>query len=278
MPVSDSELFTSLTFIGGGRMAEALIHGILTAGLLAPDRILVVDPAPDRRELLANRFGIQVFAAAKGPPTRSPACILAVKPQVMGAVLDDLSGRLENDPLVISIAAGIPIRFIEERLAPAAPRVIRVMPNTPALVGAGAAAVARGSTATAADLEAAVAIFEAVGIAVVVEEKDLDAVTGLSGSGPAYAFSFIEALVDAGVEMGLARPVAERLAIHTVLGSARLLQEQDEHPAVLRAMVTSPGGTTIAGLHVLERAGFQGIVMDAVAAATRRSQELGRKG
>jgi len=132
--------------------------------------------------------------------------------------------------------------------------------------------------ATAADLEAAVAIFEAVGIAVVVEEKDLDAVTGLSGSGPAYAFSFIEALVDAGVEMGLARPVAERLAIHTVLGSARLLQEQDEHPAVLRAMVTSPGGTTIAGLHVLERAGFQGIVMDAVAAATRRSQELGRKG
>ncbi len=265
----------TITFIGGGRMAEALVRGILAAGLIDADRILVVDPAADRRELLAGRFGVQVFATADGPAAASPVCLLAVKPQVMGPVLDDLATRLAADRLVISIAAGIPIRFIEQRLAAVAPRVIRVMPNTPALIGAGAAALAGGGTVSEDDMATALAIFEAVGTAVVVAEKDLDAVTGLSGSGPAYVFSFIEALVDAGVEMGLARPVAAELAVQTVIGAARLVQEQNEHPAVLRAMVTSPGGTTIAGLHVLERAGFQGIVMEAVGTATRRSRELG---
>ncbi|HHK60912.1 MAG TPA: pyrroline-5-carboxylate reductase [Desulfobacterales bacterium] len=275
--MASSLLCSSLTFIGGGQMAEALIQGILAAGLLPADRILVVDPAPERRQLLAERFGVRVFTEAAGAPAASPVCILAVKPQVMGPVLTGLARSLSSDRLVISIAAGVSIRFIEEGLAPLSPRVIRVMPNTPALVGAGAAALAGSASAGEADLDLALSLFQAVGEAVIVSEKDLDAVTGLSGSGPAYVFSFVEALVDAGVAAGLARPTAERLAVQTVLGSARLLQERGEHPAVLRAMVTSPGGTTIAGLHVLARAGFQGVVMDAVLAATRRSQELGQE-
>ncbi len=274
--MASSPLCSSLTFIGGGQMAEALIHGILGAGLLPAGRILVVDPAPERRRVLEERFGVQVFADSAGEPASSPVCILAVKPQVMDAVLSGLSRCLAPGPLVISIAAGIPIRFIEERLSSLSPRVIRVMPNTPALVGAGAAALAGGAAAGDPDLELALALFRAVGEAVVVSEGDLDAVTGLSGSGPAYVFSFVEALVDAGVAAGLTRAVAERLVLQTVLGSVRLLQERGEHPAVLRAKVTSPGGTTAAGLQVLARAGFQGVVMDAVLAATRRSQELGQ--
>ncbi|MDH3360032.1 MAG: pyrroline-5-carboxylate reductase, partial [Desulfobulbaceae bacterium] len=204
--------------------------------------------------------------------------ILAVKPQVMGDVLDSLVSEINSRHLVISIAAGVTISFIEGSLAGTACRVIRVMPNTPAIVQEAASALSGGVRATTEDIETAQSIFNAIGQSVVVEETYLDAVTGLSGSGPAYVFSFLEALVDAGVKVGLPRPIAEKLAMQTVKGSVKLAMETGDHPAQLRAMVTSPGGTTIAGLHVLERAGMQGIIMDAVDAATERSRQLGSSG
>ncbi len=173
--------------------------------------------------------------------------LLAVKPQVMADVLQDIAGVVGADHLLISIAAGLPLSFFEERLAARKCRIIRVMPNTPALVQAGAAAISPGARATADDVAFACRLFEKVGKAVVLDEKYLDAVTGLSGSGPAYVFSFIEALVDGGVKVGLPRPVAEELVLQTVYGSVLLAMKEKQHPAVLRAMVTSPGGTTIAG-------------------------------
>jgi len=193
----------------------------------------------------------------------------------MGGVLDSLVEVVNERHLVISIAAGVTISFIEGNLADTGCRVIRVMPNTPAIVQEAASALSSGVRATATDMETAQVIFDAIGQTVVVDETYLDAVTGLSGSGPAYVFSFIEALIDAGVKVGLPRPVAETLALQTVVGSVKLAMDTGDHPAQLRAMVTSPGGTTIAGLHVLERAGMQGIIMDAVEAATERSRHLG---
>ena len=262
-------------FVGGGLMAEALIKGILQAKLLSADRVMAADPAGERRALLHERYGIEVFDDAKQMIGACDIVILAVKPQVMGVVLASLAKEINGGHLVISIAAGVTIAFIEKNLAGTGCRVIRVMPNTPAIVQEAASALSGGSLATAADLEAAQGIFAAIGQSVVVAEPYLDAVTGLSGSGPAYVFSFIEALIDAGVKVGLARPVAQMLALQTVLGSVKLAMETGDHPAQLRAMVTSPGGTTIAGLHVLERAGMQGMIMDAVEAATERSRQLG---
>ncbi|MFZ5759234.1 MAG: pyrroline-5-carboxylate reductase [Thermodesulfobacteriota bacterium] len=261
-------------FLGGGRMAEALVKGIVRAGLAGSADILAVDPDEKRRSLLEKEYGIGVTAS----PEALAECaiiILAVKPQIMGALLDGCRSWLDARHLVISIAAGIPIAFMEKRLAPGC-RVIRVMPNTPALVLEGASALSGGSAASREDLEIAERIFSAVGRSVVLPENYLDAVTGLSGSGPAYVFQFIDSLVDGGVKMGLSRHDAELLVLQTVLGSVRLAMETGKHPAELKAMVTSPGGTTIAGLHELEKAGFKAGVMTAVEAATRRSEELGR--
>lgn len=262
-------------FLGGGQMAEALIKGLLAAGLAGAKQILAVDPASERRQVLADKYG--VMAAADGAELADcRIVVLAVKPQVMGKVLAHNLQNLNGGQVVISIAAGISLDYLESFLGSRECRLVRVMPNTPALVMEGASALCGGARTTDADLDCARRIFEAVGSCVVLSEAEMDAVTGLSGSGPAYVFSFIEALIDGGVKVGLARPVAEKLALQTVLGSVRLAQSNGAHPAVLRAMVTSPGGTTIAGLHELERAGFQGTIMDAVEAATERSRELGR--
>lgn len=262
-------------FLGGGRMAEALIKGLLAAGLVGCENILAIDPAPERRQVLTEQYGVMTGGDGSGL-AECRIIILAVKPQVMGKVLALNLEHFHSGQLVISIAAGLSLDFLESCLVGRDCRLVRVMPNTPALVLEGASALCGGSRATGGDLDEARRIFDAVGSSVILSEAELDAVTGLSGSGPAYVFSFIEALIDGGVKVGLARPVAEQLVLQTVLGSVRLAQSTGEHPAVLRAMVTSPGGTTIAGLHAMERAGFQGIIMDAVEAATLRSRELGR--
>lgn len=261
-------------FLGGGRMAEALIKGMIEAKLVAAGNILAVDLADERRKLLSENYGVVVSAEADGLAECS-VVILAVKPQVMAGLLSAKRQCFNKNQLVISIAAGISLGVLESSLEGCECRMIRVMPNTPALVLEGASALCGGSLATADDMEKAVSIFDAVGKSVVLSEAEIDGVTGLSGSGPAYVFSFIEALIDGGVKVGLNRQVAETLALQTVLGSVKLAISTGEHPANLRAMVTSPGGTTIAGLHEMEKAGFQGIIMDAVEAATKRSRELG---
>jgi len=264
-----------LAVIGSGNMAEALVRGILRAGLLLPDAITTSDVVPDRLRLFREQFGVATDTDNAAIATKADLVLLAVKPQVMGEVLQGMAPAVEKQ-LVISIAAGIPTYFIEARF-PRPVRVVRVMPNTPALVLEGASALCAGAHATAEDLAMAQAIFQAVGRAVVLEESALDAVTGLSGSGPAYVFVIIEALADAGVRVGLSRDVAQLLAAQTVLGSARMVLETGAHPAVLKDMVASPGGTTIAGLHALESGALRAALLDAVRAATERSRELGRK-
>lgn len=265
-----------LGFVGGGLMAEALIKGILQAGLVGHDQILVADPSTERRELLAERYTVAAFAEASSIWQHCQVVILAVKPQVLGAVLQANRDHINAEHLLISIAAGIPLALMEKSLAGCGCRLIRVMPNTPAIVLEGASALSPGPGVRDEDLAIAKGIFDAVGTSVVLDETYLDAVTGLSGSGPAYVFTFIEALIDAGVKVGLARPIAEGLAMQTVLGSVRLALSEKKHPAELRAMVTSPGGTTIAGLHAMEQGAFRATIMDTVEAATNRSRELGQ--
>lgn len=264
---------SKIGFIGGGKMAEALIKGIIQSQFADSDQITTVEPVMERRQFLSELYKINVAADAQAVADCG-IVILAVKPQVMDSVLSGLKSILNETHLIVSIAAGIPLSFIEDRLNKKC-RVIRVMPNTPALVLEGASALSGGTAATSEDIEICRNIFSAVGKCVIVDEKYLDAVTGLSGSGPAYVFSFLEALIDGGVKVGLAREDAELLAMQTVLGSVRLAMETGDHPAVLRAMVTSPGGTTIAGLHTLEKEGFRAAVMSCVEEATRRSKELG---
>ncbi|MBI3781341.1 MAG: pyrroline-5-carboxylate reductase [candidate division NC10 bacterium] len=266
----------TIGFIGAGNMAEAMIRGLLEAKLVTAEQLLACDIIEARRRDIDQRYGVRTVAEGRDVAAKASILILAVKPQDMEVALKAIAPSVDQAKTVISIAAGTPIAFIAERL-PAKARIVRVMPNAPALVLAGAAGIARGEHATAEDLQVAEAIFAAVGKAVVVEEKHLDAVTGLSGSGPAYVFLFIEALADAGVKMGLTREVAKLLAAQTVLGAAKMLLESGRHPAELKDMVASPGGTTIAGLHALERGGLRGTLMEAVEAATDRSRELGKR-
>jgi pyrroline-5-carboxylate reductase len=261
-------------FVGTGNMAEALIRGLLRAGVATAEQLLGSEPRAERRAELSERYGMRLVADNPEVARAADVLVLSVKPQVMAPVLDQVKPHLKPGALVVSIAAGIPLSVLEGRLG-AGTRVIRTMPNTPALVGAGATAIAAGSQATEADVAAARRIFDSVGLTVVLEESQLDAVTGLSGSGPAYIFLVIEALSDAGVKVGLSRYNAQALAAHTVLGSAKMLIETDEHPGRLKDMVTSPGGTAIAGLHTLEAGGLRTTLMNAVEAATRRSRELG---
>ncbi len=268
------EIRETLGFVGGGQMAEALIKGLLSKEFLKPGRITASDLSEDRRNHLKKAFGINTTSENKEAVKGSEIIILAVKPQVMSIVLEDIGPVVSGNHLVVSIAAGITIHSLEKRL-PEGARVVRVMPNTPALVQAGAAALCKGIAASQGDLDIVRQILEAVGKAVVVPEALMDAVTGLSGSGPAYVFTFIEGLIDAGVREGLPRTVAQELVVQTVLGAALMCQNTGKHPAELTTMVTSPGGTTVAGLHVLERAALRGILLDAVRAATERSRELG---
>lgn len=260
-------------FIGGGQMGEALIKGMIQSQLVTSDQIMVAEPAAPRQEYLTATYNIRVDDTPTPLWTECDIIILAVKPQIMGKVLTDSTTVISNTPLIISIAAGIPLSFLDEKTGRQC-RIIRVMPNTPALVLEAASAISPGPRATEEDLVTAVTIFNAIGTTVVLDESYLDAVTGLSGSGPAYVFSFIEALIDAGLKVGLPRQTAETLVLQTILGSVKLAITSKDHPAQLRASVTSPGGTTIAGLHELETAGFRGIIMNAVEAAATRSKEL----
>jgi pyrroline-5-carboxylate reductase len=263
-------------FIGGGNMGEALIKGLLGSGRLKVQQILVSDVSQDRRHYLQGTYQLSTFVDNGEVAGKSDVIVLAVKPQQMADVLADISARIEHLPLVISIAAGVTIATLERGLGKPVP-VTRVMPNTPALVLTGASAIAAGTHANSDHLAMTRMLFEAVGLVVEVDEAHMDAVTGLSGSGPAYVYLFIESLIDAGVSMGLSRPVARDLAVQTTLGAAKLAAGSDSHLAALKDQITSPGGTTIEGLAVLERQGMRGILMDAVAAATRRSKELGQK-
>jgi pyrroline-5-carboxylate reductase len=268
------EIFETLGFVGGGQMAEALIRGLLSRELFKPGQITVSDLSEVRRSHLKKTFGINTTLENKEVVKGSEIIVLAVKPQVMAIVLEEIRPVVSSDRLVVSIAAGITILSLEKGL-PEGTRVVRVMPNTPALVQAGAAALCKGTAARPGDLDIIRQILETVGKAVVVPESLMDAVTGLSGSGPAYVFTFIEGLIDAGVREGLPRTVAQELVVQTVLGAALMCQNTGKHPAELTTMVTSPGGTTVAGLHVLERGALRGIILDAVRAATERSRELG---
>ena len=265
---------STIGFVGGGQMAEAMIRGILAAGLAVPECITVAEPAAARCELLVSRYGVVCTQDPAILCRNSEILVLAVKPQAAASVLAQYRPFVGEHHLVVSIMAGVTLRALADAFA-APVRLIRVMPNTPALVLAGAAAFSPNAQATARDCAIAAELFSAVGTCVEVPEHLLDAVTGLSGSGPGYVFAFIEAMIDAGVLAGLPRPIAEQLTVQTVLGSARLAQESGEHPAILKGKVTSPGGTTIAGLQVLEEGALRGLVMGAVAAAAGRSRELG---
>ncbi len=264
----------TIGFLGTGNMAEALIKGLLAVGAVEPGQVHGSEPRRERCDEMAKRYGIHVTTHNLDVVRHAEIVVLSVKPQILPAVLDEVAAHLKPQVLIISIAAGMPIAAIEARL-PQGTRVVRTMPNTPALVGAGATAISGGAHAREDDLEVAKKIFEAVGKAVILDEEQLDAVTGLSGSGPAYVFLIIEALSDAGVKMGLSRYNALALAAQTVLGSAKLLLETNEHPGRLKDMVTSPGGTAIAGIATLEAGGLRTTLINAVEAATRRSRELG---
>ena len=260
--------------VGGGKMGGALIEGMISRGMVGAAALTVADKDERRLGELAKAYGVNVTADNREAVRDADLVILSVKPQNMADVLSGLAGEAAPAALFISIAAGIATVFIEERLGKGV-RVVRVMPNLPALIGEGAAALAPGAFATKEDLELARQIFTAVGIAVEVEESLMDAVTGLSGSGPGYAFLIIEALMDAGVRMGLTGDVALKLSAQSLLGAARLCLRGEKHPAELRDMVTSPGGTTLAGLKVLEEGRLRATLIAAVEAATRRSAELG---
>ncbi len=263
----------SITFLGAGNMANALIRGLLLAGT-PPARITATVRRAEKQQQLQNDHGLHVGFDNLAAARAAEVVVLAVKPQAFTKLLTEIAPAIDHSKLVISIAAGVPIAAMERRLGAGA-RIIRAMPNTPALVGLGATALSAGEHATPEDLTLATAIFNSVGITSVLDEYLLDAVTGLSGSGPAYIFLIIEALSDAGVKVGLSRHVALKLAAQTVLGSAKLLIETGQHPGQLKDQVTSPGGTAIAGLHTLEAGGLRTTLIDAVEAATTRARELG---
>jgi pyrroline-5-carboxylate reductase len=265
----------SIGFLGAGKMATALARGFVQAGLVKPDQVLASDPVEAARSAFANETGAEVTTSNPDLMTFASVVLLAVKPDQVAEVLSEVRVHLTEKHLLISIAAGVPLAKLESGLG-GSPRVIRVMPNTPALVGASASAFALGANATAEDGQLARKLFSSVGIAIPVKETLLDAVTGLSGSGPAYACLVIEALSDGGVAEGLAREVATKLAAQTLYGAARMILETGQHPGVLRDMVTSPGGTTIAGLHELEKAGVRGALINAVRAGAAQSRKLGQ--
>lgn len=266
----------TIAFLGAGNMAEAIIKGLLRAGTARPEGIIATGRRTERLEELKRAYGIRTSQDNLASAREAEIVVLSVKPQAMDKLVVQVAPALDHRKLVISVAAGVPIAALERRLGAGA-RIIRTMPNTPSLVGAGACALARGEHASEEDLAVASRIFQAVGTTTVVEENLLDAVTGLSGSGPAYVFLVIEALSDAGVKVGLPRYTALKLAAQTVLGSAQLLIETNAHPGQLKDQVTSPGGTAIAGLHTLEAGGLRTTLINAVEAATRRARELGEQ-
>ena len=273
--------------IGGGVMGEALLSRLIAQKVYLPSEILVSDPQPQRRQFLTETYGIGTTASNLEVAAATEVLFLAIKPQVFDTVALELSvgvdrpqdhnGEIANpksEAVIVSILAGMPLSKLEQAFPGQA--VLRVMPNTPATVGAGMSAIAPGKLVQPADLELVKRMFQAVGEVVEVPESMLDAVTGLSGSGPGYVAILIEALTDGGVCAGLPRAIASQLALQTVFGTAKLLQETGMHPAELKDRVTSPGGTTIAGIATLESNGFRSALIEAVKAACLRSQELGK--
>ncbi len=261
-------------FLGAGKMATALAVGWLRAGLLQTASLRASDPSAGARSAFAQEVGVTPTNDNRAVVRESDVVLLAVKPQMMAQVLAEIAPEVTERHLIVSIAAGIPLQQIAKTLGER--RLVRVMPNTPCLVGASASAYALGSRATADDQQIVDRLLSGVGRAIQVPERLLDAVTGLSGSGPAYVFLLLEALSDGGVRMGLPRDAAQLLAAQTLFGAAKMALETGLHPGVLKDMVTSPGGTTIAGLHALERGGVRAALMNAVEAATLRSIELGQ--
>jgi len=266
-----SHLPETVGTIGAGNMAEAILRGLLRAGMRS-DQLLASDPDPVRREYVSRELGVRATESNTEVAQKSHLAVLAMKPAQVEVATADLPR--DRSPLFVSVVAGCRIATLKRFLGPSA-RIVRAMPNTPALIGSGISALAHDSGLSEEDVRQAEAVLAAIGRVVQVTESLMDAVTGLSGSGPAYAFLFIEALTEAGVREGFSQDVAQELAVETVLGAARLIQESGEHPAVLRERVTSPGGTTVAGLAALEQAGFRSAVLAAVKAATARSRELG---
>jgi pyrroline-5-carboxylate reductase len=262
-------------FIGSGNMGEALINGLIVSGSSKPDHIICSDIREDQLTRMEATYGIQTTTDNTEVVKQADIIIYAIKPQIMAQVLMETADYLDGSKLIISIAAGVPLVAIENSLKKDL-RLIRVMPNVAVAVNEGAAAIAAGKHAKAEDIQLAKDIFNSVGKCVFLKENDLlDAVTGLSGSGPAYIFMIVEALADAGVKVGLSRQDALFLASQTVLGAAKLLLETGTHPGQLKDSVTSPGGTAIAGLHTLEKGGLRTTLIDAVESATIRSRELG---
>jgi pyrroline-5-carboxylate reductase len=265
----------TIGFLGAGKMATALARGLVRAKLAAPGQVFASDPFAVAREAFAKETGGKAAASNVEVVNSAEVIFLSVKPDQVPIVLSEVRDAFSPQHLLISIAAGVPLAKMEAAL-PSGARVIRVMPNTPALVGESASAFALGKSATVADADLAQKLFAAVGVALQVKEALLDAVTGLSGSGPAYVYQFIEALSDGGVAAGLPRNVATRMAAQTVLGSARMVLETGLHPGALKDIVTSPGGTTIEGLHELEKGGVRAAMMNAVRAAAEKSKKLGQ--
>ena len=265
----------TLGFLGTGKMATALARGFIRAGLLAPKQVFGSDPVPAARVAFGKETGARILGDNVKVAEQASVLFLATKPDQTIAVLTEIRDQFTPRHLLISIAAGVPTAKLESALPPRA-RVIRVMPNTPALLGASASGIALGKSATRSDGDLALRLLSSVGVAFALKESLLDAVTGLSGSGPAYVYQFIEALSDGGVASGLPRDVATKLAAQTVLGSARMVLETGQHPGALKDMVTSPGGTTIEGLHELEKGKLRGTVISAVRAATEKSRKLGQ--
>ena len=266
----------NIGFIGGGQMAEAILKGLLQSDVLGSSRIAVTEPVETRKTYLKTTYSVQLFDDPADLCTTSDLVILAVKPQVMTAVLKQIAQHV-TEKLVITVAAGLPISFYEQQLKSSSTRIIRVMPNMPALIQQGASALCRNNNVSEDDFAFVISLFETIGSTVSVPEIQMDAITGLSGSGPAFVFSFIEAMIDGGVKTGLSREIARGLTLQTIAGAVQLAQVSGEHPAVLRDRVTSPGGTTASGLHVLEESGFNGNLISAIVASCNRSIELGNR-
>lgn len=264
-----------LGFIGAGNMAEAMIRGIVQNQLVPPDRILASDISGERREHISGTLHVETVRDNGSLVDQSNVIFLSVKPQAVPRVLNGIGPHMGPEKLLVSIVAGVPIKTLSAGM-PEGPRIVRTMPNTPVTVMEGAMAIASDSPALPEDLETVETLFGPLGSTVRIEEKLIDAVTGLSGSGPAYVFMVLEALADGGVKMGLPRDVAETLAAQTLMGSAKMFLETRMNPAELKCMVTSPGGTTVAGIHELEKGGLRAALMNAVEAATKRSMELGK--
>lgn len=264
-----------LGFIGGGQMATALAKGAIAAQILTDSDLVFVEPSPAASGKLAAAFPNAEFAPDIATLLeKTERVVLAVKPQILKIVAPQLKAHLDSNHCVVSILAGVSLTSLEQQLGSG--RIIRVMPNTPCQVSAGASGVAAGSLAQPSDIAWVMELMTSVGLAVQVQDEQLHAVTGVSGSGPAYAYLVIEALSDGGVAMGLSRDVATQLAAQTLLGAAKMVLETDLHPGALKDQVTSPGGTTIAAIGSLEDSGIRSAFMKAVAAATQRSRELGQ--